>query len=180
MFSHRAATTETVRQKHCQICILFSADSSLRFWLKNVWHIKSAPSGHLKLMILLFYWDQWERFVTAVRTRIHLLLMCVPHKYAETTVMSYNLIIHICFSPQLSAELHPSRVSDSVLSCLSADVHPAGERSWCSSEQLLHHQPDGGLILILFLQPRRSNANAIITQSGREWGEKHEGHRNVK
>lgn len=43
------------------------------------------------------------------------------------------------FSLQLSPELYSPRVSDSLVSSVPADFHPARERSVRSAEQLLHH-----------------------------------------
>lgn len=53
---------------------------------------------------------------------------------------SNSYILH-SFTPslQLSPELHSPGVSDALVSGVSADVHPAGERSLRSAEQLLHH-----------------------------------------
>lgn len=55
----------------------------------------------------------------------------------------YTLILAFLYlwipSLQLSPELHSPRVSDALVSSVSADVHPARERSLCSTEQLLHH-----------------------------------------
>lgn len=79
----------------------------------------------------------------------------------------YTLMLSffICGLPpslQLSPELHSPRVSDALVPRVSANVHPARERSLCSTEQLLHHQSHGGLTLNRFVTS--SHTNVLVKQ----------------
>lgn len=44
----------------------------------------------------------------------------------------------------MPTELHPPSVSDTIVSSVSSDFHPAREGRGRAAEQLLHNQPDGG------------------------------------